>query len=186
MVSHALSTRCNPFHTAFVILRNPLILCLPVFALSVFFFTQRACLPFLLSHTHIPMKAPLLAPRPSGRPVVATATATGNAPHLQPERQLSLTHSDAEWTAAYSEIERLYVRERRKLRHVMQSMEREHNFSATHVRPPPPFYLFMANRVASKCTRSGSPNGASKRTPSGKRRPWSVARRLEGMPTTPA
>lgn len=81
------------------------------------------------------MKAPILAPRPSGRLVAdtatATTTATDNMPLLQPERQLSRTHSEAEWTAAYPEIERLYVRERRKLRHVMQHMEREHNFSAT-------------------------------------------------------
>ncbi|KAL1893966.1 hypothetical protein Sste5346_006107 [Sporothrix stenoceras] len=93
------------------------------------------------------MKAPILAPRPlpsgaaettpaeifistSSSTPASTGTAFGG-PLLAPERHLSLTHSDAEWTAAYPEIERLYVRERRKLRHVMQYMEREHNFSAT-------------------------------------------------------
>ncbi|KAK5225520.1 hypothetical protein LTR72_003423 [Exophiala xenobiotica] len=43
--------------------------------------------------------------------------------------QLVPTHS--QWAAMYSEIERLYVRERRKLRYIMQYMEREHGFKAT-------------------------------------------------------
>ncbi len=72
------------------------------------------------------MKGPLLAPRPAA----INAAAPGNAPP-QPARQLARTHSDAAWAAAYPEIERLYVRQRRTLRHVMQYMEREHNFSAT-------------------------------------------------------
>jgi hypothetical protein len=42
-----------------------------------------------------------------------------------------MTHRDVEWAALYSDIERLYVRERRKLRYVMQYMESEHGFKAT-------------------------------------------------------
>lgn len=87
------------------------------------------------------MKAPILAPRPLPSGTAAegtemfmsttTAPFSAPAPLLGPERHVSLTHSDAEWTAAYPEIERLYVHERRKLRHVMQYMEQEHNYSAT-------------------------------------------------------
>lgn len=36
-----------------------------------------------------------------------------------------------EWAALYSEIERLYVRERRKLRYIRQYVEREYGFKAT-------------------------------------------------------
>ncbi|KAF2492633.1 hypothetical protein BU16DRAFT_465981 [Lophium mytilinum] len=36
-----------------------------------------------------------------------------------------------DWAASYAEIGRLYVRERRKLRYIMQYMEREHGFKAT-------------------------------------------------------
>jgi hypothetical protein len=46
-----------------------------------------------------------------------------------PAPQLVPTHS--QWAAMYTEIERLYVRERRKLRYIMQYMEREHGFKAT-------------------------------------------------------
>mgnify|MGYP004716886111 CR=1 FL=1 len=44
---------------------------------------------------------------------------------------LPVHHSDNEWEAVYPIIERLYVRERRKLRHVMEIMEEKHNFKAT-------------------------------------------------------
>lgn len=40
-------------------------------------------------------------------------------------------HTDAEWAALYPDIERLYFRERRKLRHVMMYMEHKHGFKAT-------------------------------------------------------
>ncbi|KIW96647.1 uncharacterized protein Z519_02038 [Cladophialophora bantiana CBS 173.52] len=46
-----------------------------------------------------------------------------------PAQQLLPTHK--EWAAMHSEIERLYIRERRKLRYIMQYMEREHAFKAT-------------------------------------------------------
>ena len=65
------------------------------------------------------MKRPLLAPRPGG----AVASVTPPEP--------AATHSDSEWAAMYPEIQRLYVGERRKLRYVMQYMEREHSFRAT-------------------------------------------------------
>jgi hypothetical protein len=42
-----------------------------------------------------------------------------------------MTHSDAEWAAAQSELQRLYVQERRKLRYVMQFMDKEYGFRAT-------------------------------------------------------
>jgi hypothetical protein len=61
-----------------------------------------------------------LAPRPGG--VVAS---------IAPKSQAVRTHSDVEWAAQYPDIERLYIRERRKLRYVMQYMEREHSFKAT-------------------------------------------------------
>lgn len=44
---------------------------------------------------------------------------------------LPIHHSDKEWDAVYVHIERLYVHERRKLRHVMETMETEYNFKAT-------------------------------------------------------
>ncbi len=66
----------------------------------------------------ITMTFPLLVPRP--RWPVAPA---------MPAPQLLPTHD--EWAAMYYEIERLYVRERRKLRYIMQYMEREHGFKAT-------------------------------------------------------
>ncbi|KAI1625894.1 hypothetical protein EDD37DRAFT_320814 [Exophiala viscosa] len=66
------------------------------------------------------MTVPILAAWP-GRPVACVAT---RSPPVS-------THSDSEWTALYSEIERLYIRQRRKLRYVMQYMEREHDFQAT-------------------------------------------------------
>ena len=36
-----------------------------------------------------------------------------------------------DWAMRYNEIEHLYVRERRKLRYIMQYMEREYGFKAT-------------------------------------------------------
>ncbi|KAM0438740.1 hypothetical protein ACHAPT_001498 [Fusarium lateritium] len=59
-----------------------------------------------------------LAPRPGATtPTVNTS--------------LPIHHSDREWEAVYGHIERLYVHERRKLRHVMETMETEYNFKAT-------------------------------------------------------
>jgi hypothetical protein len=62
----------------------------------------------------------ILAPRPGG--LVAL---------IAPKPKPALVHSDVEWAALYPEIERLYVRERRKLRYVMRYMESEHGFKAT-------------------------------------------------------
>ncbi|ETN39477.1 uncharacterized protein HMPREF1541_05701 [Cyphellophora europaea CBS 101466] len=64
------------------------------------------------------MTFPTLMPR-STRPGVP----------MVPEPQRVPTH--IEWAAFYPEIERLYVHERRKLRYVMQYMEREHGLKAT-------------------------------------------------------
>ncbi|PNP80564.1 hypothetical protein FNYG_06163 [Fusarium nygamai] len=44
---------------------------------------------------------------------------------------ISLHHGEAEWTAVYPIIERLYMKDRRKLRHIMQIMEEKHNFKAS-------------------------------------------------------
>jgi len=46
-----------------------------------------------------------------------------------PEPKALPTHD--EWAAMYPEIERLYIRERRKLRHVVQVMQQKHGFKAT-------------------------------------------------------
>ncbi|CAK7200206.1 hypothetical protein SEUCBS139899_002897 [Sporothrix eucalyptigena] len=76
----------------------------------------------------VSVPGPLLAPRPAGGRSVPSPAVSLLALSSDPN---CLTHNDAEWTAAYPEIERLYVRERRKLRHVMQYMESKHNFKAT-------------------------------------------------------
>ncbi|KAI1052901.1 hypothetical protein LB506_009906 [Fusarium annulatum] len=44
---------------------------------------------------------------------------------------ISMHHGEAEWTAVYPIIERLYMKDRRKLRHIMQIMEEKHNFKAS-------------------------------------------------------
>jgi hypothetical protein len=41
--------------------------------------------------------------------------------------------TEQDWTALYSVIQRLYIRERRKLRYVMRYMEDEHGLKATYV-----------------------------------------------------
>lgn len=40
-------------------------------------------------------------------------------------------HGETEWTAVYPIIERLYMKDRRKLRHIMQIMEEKYNFKAS-------------------------------------------------------
>ncbi|RSM20408.1 hypothetical protein CDV31_000632 [Fusarium ambrosium] len=62
-----------------------------------------------------------LAPRPGADTSAIQKTMT----------TLPIHHSDKEWDAVYVHIERLYVHERRKLRHVMETMEMEYNFKAT-------------------------------------------------------
>ena len=47
----------------------------------------------------------------------------------EPELQRMPTQED--WANNHAEIERLYVRDRRKLRFIMRHMEREHGFKAT-------------------------------------------------------
>ncbi|CAM1504944.1 Fc.00g025350.m01.CDS01 [Cosmosporella sp. VM-42] len=64
-----------------------------------------------------------MVPRLAPQPISVSSVA--------PKPRLVLEHSDAEWTALYPTIERLYVRERRKLRYVMQYLESEHGFRAT-------------------------------------------------------
>jgi hypothetical protein len=49
-----------------------------------------------------------------------------------PEPCRTKQHSDSEWVAMYPQIERLYVLERRKLRDVMATLEREYGFKATY------------------------------------------------------
>ncbi len=69
-----------------------------------------------------------LAPRPGE----STAPRPGESTvPLTPGPRLALVHNDLEWAANYSEIERLYIHERRKLRYVVQYMEKEHGFKAT-------------------------------------------------------
>lgn len=66
------------------------------------------------------MTLPMLAPRPRN-----------SVTFLTPGPQPALMYNELEWAAMYPEIERLYVRERRKLRYVIQYLEREHRFKAT-------------------------------------------------------
>ncbi|KAJ4327180.1 hypothetical protein N0V84_002442 [Fusarium piperis] len=61
-----------------------------------------------------------LVPRPGAETPAAKTT-----------NNLPIHHSDKEWDAVYVHIERLYVHERRKLRHVMDTMETEYKFKAT-------------------------------------------------------
>ncbi|KAI8630636.1 hypothetical protein F5Y19DRAFT_483964 [Xylariaceae sp. FL1651] len=67
------------------------------------------------------MTLPVLAPRPEAKSATLST----------PRPPSALIHTDSEWLAIYPEIERMYVRERRKLRYIMHFIEREHNFKAT-------------------------------------------------------
>ena len=55
---------------------------------------------------------------------------TGNAFAPRVLARLFVPAQD-DWAASYYEIERLYVRERRKLRYVMQHMTEQYGFKAT-------------------------------------------------------
>ncbi|KAK4691714.1 hypothetical protein P7C71_g5343, partial [Lecanoromycetidae sp. Uapishka_2] len=66
------------------------------------------------------MTLPVLAPRPAY-----------SVSPITPGSRLALVHQESEWAARYPDIKRLYVTERRKLRYVIQYMEREHRFKAT-------------------------------------------------------
>ncbi|KAF5570928.1 hypothetical protein FPHYL_874 [Fusarium phyllophilum] len=66
------------------------------------------------------LKTPLLAAKPPFDP-----------PSPPNKPIISLHHGEAEWTAVYPIIERLYMKDRRKLRHIMQIMEENHNFKAS-------------------------------------------------------
>jgi hypothetical protein len=63
-----------------------------------------------------------------------TPLAAKPAPKSTPLKKpsLSIHHSEEEWEAVRPVIERLYTRERRKLRYVMEIMEEKHNFKATY------------------------------------------------------
>ena len=62
---------------------------------------------------------PVLAPHPTGGSVgTPRKTSTGQ-------------RTEEEWAVVYPHIERMYVRERRKLRYVMNKMEEHYNFHAT-------------------------------------------------------
>jgi hypothetical protein len=65
-------------------------------------------------------KTPLLAAKPPSDP-----------PSLQYKSILSMQHGETEWKAVYPILERLYMKDRRKLRHIMQIMEEKHNFKAS-------------------------------------------------------
>ncbi|KAJ3519080.1 hypothetical protein NM208_g14273 [Fusarium decemcellulare] len=90
----------------------------------------------------------MLAPRPEMK-----------APPLTKRKpNLPIHHSDQEWAAAYPHIERMYVKERRKLRYVMETMEQEYNFKAT---------LQMYKKRFTKWGFSkNKPRASSKTTPS--------------------
>jgi hypothetical protein len=63
----------------------------------------------------------VIAPRPR-----STTTEPG-----EKIRNLETHHSAKEWDTAYPHIERLYVQQRKKLRHVMEIMEEDYDFTAT-------------------------------------------------------
>ena len=65
----------------------------------------------------VTMDSQLLVPRPTRHAPAA----------LEPQA----IPTQGEWAAMYPEIERLYVLERRKLRHVVQVMKQKHGFKAT-------------------------------------------------------
>ena len=64
------------------------------------------------------MTFPMLLPQPSMH-----VTPHPRIPLLQPTQEA--------WSAVHTEIERLYIRERRKLQYVIQYMKKEHGFNAT-------------------------------------------------------
>ena len=67
----------------------------------------------------VPSRLPMLAPRlPGTVPAVA-------------DRAMSREHSEGEWVAMRALIERLYIRENRKLVEVMATLETKHGFAAT-------------------------------------------------------
>ncbi|KAF5633594.1 hypothetical protein F52700_6048 [Fusarium sp. NRRL 52700] len=70
------------------------------------------------------LKTALLAAKPPSDP-----------PSPPNKPTISMHHGEAEWTAVYPIIERLYMRDRRKLRHIMQIMEEKHNFKASNKTP---------------------------------------------------
>lgn len=67
----------------------------------------------------VPPRLPILAPRLPGTALVAA------------DRAVSKEHSEAEWGAMRPLIERLYIRENRKLVEVMATLESRHGFAAT-------------------------------------------------------
>ncbi|KAH8674200.1 hypothetical protein BX600DRAFT_457190 [Xylariales sp. PMI_506] len=67
---------------------------------------------------------PALAPRPvASSPVAASAGSPGT--------ETVMHTGEEDWAAAYPHIERMYMRERRKLRYVMKRMEEQYNFRAS-------------------------------------------------------
>lgn len=66
------------------------------------------------------MTLPILAPRP-GDPGAS----------ITPRPLPPVMYNESQWAAVYPEIEKLYIHQRRKLRYVMQYMEKEHGFRAT-------------------------------------------------------
>ena len=64
-------------------------------------------------------------------PLLAPGLAGSTYLNLVPTIYLETPRSDADWAPFYSEIERLYVRERRKLRYVMNFMETEYGVRAS-------------------------------------------------------
>ncbi|SPJ71848.1 uncharacterized protein FTOL_01576 [Fusarium torulosum] len=65
----------------------------------------------------------------SNTPLAAKPAPKSTPPLKKPS--LSIHHSEEEWEAVRPIIERLYARERRRLRYVMEIMEEKHNFKAT-------------------------------------------------------
>ncbi|EWZ90569.1 hypothetical protein FOWG_08176 [Fusarium oxysporum f. sp. lycopersici MN25] len=70
-------------------------------------------------------------PKIMSKTTLLAAKAPSNPPSPQNKPIISMHHGETEWTAVYPIIERLYMKDRRKLRHIMQIMEEKYNFKAS-------------------------------------------------------
>jgi hypothetical protein len=64
------------------------------------------------------------------QPAFASATAEAASAPVPAPSCVAKQHTEAEWAAVYPHIERLYMREGRKLRHVRALMEEKYGFKA--------------------------------------------------------
>jgi aspartate oxidase len=75
----------------------------------------------------------VLVPRPTSQTI--------EVPDSPDPKSFIKQNTKDRWLDMYPHIERLYIRERRKLRHVMSYMEREHHFIASYVALDNPLHV---------------------------------------------